>query len=330
MHHLEDYQAKYKLPVRSGVRATALERGDGDSRFLVKTDRGDFQATNAVVATGLFQRPKIPPYSANLSPQIAQLHTSEYRHPGVLSKGSVLVVGSGQSGCQIAQELHESGRKVYLCVGNAGRLPRRFRGHDGFWWANELGRFDQTVADLDSPKERFAGNPHVSGRDGGIEINLHSFARDGIALLGHLRDIDGAVITLAPDLRESLAKADEQAAKLKSGVDELIRTKGIDTEPPDDAPEPQDGFETDMVTELDLQAAGVTTLIWATGFDFDFSWVRFPVFDEDGFPIQQQGVTNESGPYFVGLHFLYKRKSGLFLGVGEDARNVAEHIAARS
>jgi putative flavoprotein involved in K+ transport len=242
----------------------------------------------------------------------------------------VLIVGSGQSGCQIAQELNESGRKIYLCVGNARRLPRRSRGHDSVWWLNELGRFDQTVTDLDSPKERFAGNAYVSGRDGGIEINLHNFARDGIALLGHLRDIDGAVITLAPDLRESLAKADEQAAKLKSGVDELMSTKGIDADALDGAPEPQDGFESDIVTELDLQAAGVTTLIWATGFDFDFGWVRFPVFDEDGFPIQQQRVTNESGLYFVGLHFLYKRKSGLFLGVGEDARNVAEHIAARS
>lgn len=330
VHYLEDYQAKYKMPVRSGMRVTSLERRDGDSTFLVKTDRGDFQATNAVVATGLFQRPKIPPYSANLSSQIAQIHTSEYRNPGALSKGAVLVVGSGQSGCQIALELNESGRKVYLCVGSASRLPRRYRGHDGVWWVNELGRFDQTVADLDSPKGRFAGNAHASGRDGGIEINLHNFAHDGIVLLGHLRDIDGTVITLAPDLRESLAKADEWAAKLKSDADELIRTKGINAEPPDGVPEPLDGYETDIVTELDLQTAGVTTLIWATGFGFDFSWVRFPVFDEDGFPIQQQGVTNEPGLYFVGLHFLYKRKSGLFLGVGEDARNVAEHIAARS
>jgi len=330
VRYLDEYAEQSQMPVRLGVRVTSVEEAQGKPGFLVKTDSGDYSCANVVVAAGLFQRPKLPPYAGNLSPEITQLHTSEYRNPAALPDGGVLVVGSGQSGCQIAQELHESGRQVYRCVGSARRVRRRYRGYDGVWWSVQMGNMDHTVADLDSPKEKFAGNPHASGRDGGTEINLHLFARDGIKLLGHLRGIQGAKITLAADLKETLTKIDAQDAKFRQAVDKLIPTEGIQAEAPDGVPEPKDGFDVEIVKELDLEERGVTTLIWAAGYSFDFSWVRFPVFDEDGFPIQKQGVTNHPGLYFLGMHFLHKRKSGLFLGVGEDAEQVAGHLTARS
>lgn len=223
-----------------------------------------------------------------------------------------------------------TGGRCILCVGSAKRIRRRYRGYDGVWWRNELGNFDHTVADLDSPKDRFAGNAHASGKNDGTEINLHEFARDGINLLGHLRGIQGSKITLAPDLKEMLANIDAQEEKFCQAVDKLVRTKDIEAEAPDRSPEPKDGFDVEIVKELDLHEKGITTLIWAAGYSFDFSWVRFPVFDEYGFPNQQQGVTSQPGLYFLGLHFLHKRKSGLLLGVGEDAEHVAGHIAARS
>ncbi|MCZ6558125.1 MAG: NAD(P)-binding domain-containing protein [SAR324 cluster bacterium] len=330
VRYVEQYAEQYNVPIRLGVRVTSVEGALGDSGYLVKTDNGDYTCRNVVVAAGLFQQPKLSPYADKLAPGVLQLHTSKYRNPSVLPDGGVLVVGSGQSGCQIAQELHESGRQVHLCVGNAKRIRRRYRGYDGFWWRNEIGNFDHTVADLDSPKERFAGNPHASGKNGGTEINLHEFARDGINLLGHLRGIQASKITLAPDLKKTLASIDAQEEKFCQSVDKLIRTKDIKAEAPDRSPDPKDGFDVEIVTELDLHEKGITTLIWAAGYSFDFSWVRFPVFDEYGFPNQQQGVTGQPGLYFLGLHFLHKRKSGLFLGVGEDAEHVAGHIAARS
>ncbi|MCZ6842428.1 MAG: NAD(P)-binding domain-containing protein, partial [SAR324 cluster bacterium] len=252
VRYVEQYAEQYNVPIRLGVRVTSVEGALGDSGYLVKTDNGDYTCRNVVVAAGLFQQPKLPPYADKLAPGVLQLHTSKYRNPSVLPDGGVLVVGSGQSGCQIAQELHESGRQVHLCVGSAKRIRRRYRGYDGFWWRNEIGNFDHTVADLDSPKERFAGNPHASGKNGGTEINLHEFARDGINLLGHLRGIQASKITLAPDLKKTLASIDAQEEKFCQSVDKLIRTKDIKAEAPDRSPDPKDGFEVEIVTELNL------------------------------------------------------------------------------
>ncbi len=238
----------------------------------------------------------------------------------------MLVVGSGQSGCQIAQELNESGRQVYLCTSRVGRLPRWYRGKDGMWWAVPLGMVDKTVDKLDSPAERFTPNPQISGKDGGQDINLHQFARDGIVLLGHLEDLQGRQATLAPNLHQNLAAGDKMATQFRKGVDKYIEKAGLDV-PEETVVEPQDGYEQEEITELDLAQAGLSTIIWATGFNWDFSWVRLPIFDEYGYPIQQRGVTEYPGLYFLGLHWLHTLKSGLFLGVGEDAEHIAEHIA---
>jgi putative flavoprotein involved in K+ transport len=326
VQYFEQYVARFKLPVRFGVQVTAVEPKDGG--YLVTTSSGMYQAANVVVATGSFQRPRIPAFSANLPPDIKQLHSGDYRNPRALPPGAVLVVGSGQSGCQIAEELYLSGRKVYLCVGSAGRLPRRYRGKDIAWWSDKTGFYDRTVEQLPSPKAKFAGNPQFSGTRGGHALNLHQFARDGVVLLGHLQNIQGPKITLASDLKENLAKADTFEADMVAMIDAYVERSGLNV-PAEKLPELRDGYDAEIIPELDLEATGITSVIWAMGYTFDYSLVKLPVVDADGYPLQRRGITDYPGLYFVGLNWLYKFKSVLLFGVGEDAEFVASEIMAR-
>lgn len=326
--YLEKYAAKFDPPLRFGVEVTAVERKDSGSGYWVHTSNCTYEADNVVVAVGAFQFPSIPEFSQKVPNDIAQLHSSDYQNPDVLPDGNVLVLGSGQSGCQIAQELHESGREVYLATSKVGRLPRRYRGKDGMWWAIKLGIVSQTVDELDSPAERFAPNPQISGKDGGQDINLYQFARDGITLLGHLEDIQGQKAILAEDLYENLAAGDKQATQFRKGVDKYVSETGLDV-PEEQVDEPQDGYAQEEIKALDLAQAGIGVIIWATGFDRDFSWIDLPLFDKWGYPLQEQGVTDYPGLYFLGLHWLHTLKSGLFLGVGEDAEHIAEHLKER-
>ncbi len=325
----ERYVEDFDLPVRFGVAATSVTHDVESGRYLVQAGEGaTFDAANVVVATGLFQRPKLPAMSADFPATIGQIHSGQYRNPTALADGAVLVVGTAQSGCQIAQELYQSGRTVYLCVGSAGRIPRRYRGRDIFEWLNLSGYLDRTVADLPSPQARFAGNPHLSGRDGGQTLNLHQFARDGVVLLGHLRGVSGSTVHLASDLRKSLAEVDEAERRVTEFVDAYVLRAGLDA-PLEDLPVLRDGYLTPEISELDLASAGITTVVWATGYGFDFGLVRLPVFDSDGFPIQNRGVTDYPGLFFVGMPWLYRQKSGLLVGVGEDAEYIASKITAR-
>lgn len=326
--YFEEYARRYNLPVRLGVRVTSVEAIDG--RFRVTTDTETLEATHVAVATGMFQQPKIPAISQNLPAQIVQLHSGQYRNPASLPRGAVLVVGSGQSGCQIAEELNQSGRRIYLAVGNSSRAPRRYRGIDVFAWLNRVGFFDRTPDMLPSPQAKFMTAPQLSGANGGHSINLHQFARDGIVLLGHLRDIQGERLILAPDLKAGLAKADKFEADVVQMIDGFIEKNGLNL-PPESLPELRDGYDVEEILELNLSDAGISSVIWATGYRFDFSLVKLPIFDEDGYPITKRGVvTAHPGLYFVGLPFIDKMKSGLLLGVGEHAAYIAEQIAGSS
>ncbi len=322
---LEQYVVDMSLPVHFGVRVTSVGRRPGSDEYVVQTDDGDLEANNVVIATGLFQRPRVSPLSAEIPATIDQLHSGQYRNPAALRDGAVLVVGSAQSGSQIAQELYQSGRQVYLCVGSAGRVPRRYRGKDIFEWMYAMGYFDRTVDDLPSPRARFAPMPHVSGRDGGQSLNLHQYARDGVVLLGHLRAVGDEKIHLASDLKESLAKGDAFERELTGRIDAFIEQAGLDA-PTEALPQLRDGYLADEITEIDMASVGVTNLIWATGYAFDFDLVRPPVFDADGYPVQRRGLTEYAGLFFIGLPWLYKQKSGLLIGVGEDADYVAAKI----
>ncbi len=324
----EHYAAGNDLPVAFNVDVTSVAPLADRPGYRVDTQDTTYQAVNVVIATGLYQRAKIPAFAAGLPADVLQLPSEQYRNPAGLPPGAVLVVGSGQSGCQIAEELHKAGRPVFLSVGSAGRAPRRYRGKDTYEWLALAGFFDRTPAMLPSPKARFTANPHLSGAGGGHDLNLHQFARDGMTLLGHLRGIADGKLSLAPDLYDGLAKADQFEVQVLGLIDGYIARNGLDA-PPEQRPALRDGYDRPIITDLDVRTAGIKTVIWAAGYDFDFNLVKLSVTDGDGFPVQQRGVTAYPGLYFVGLPWLHTQKSGLLLGVGEDAAFIAEHIVNR-
>jgi len=323
--YFEEYIERFELPIRYGIRVISVE--PIEAGYRVRTDKAEFEAANVVMATGMYQQAKMPPFSSKLPAEINQLHSSEYSNAEALPAGAVLVVGSAQSGCQIAEELYQSGRKVYLSVSGAGRLPRRYRRKDVTRWMDEIGFYDRTVDKVPSPKAKFAGSAHGTGKDGGHTINLHQFAKDGVVLLGHIQSAQDKQIVLVPDLRDNRAKSDKLEADIVNQVDEYIEKRGLDS-PRETLLELRDGFEVEEILDLDLKSEGITSVIWATGYKFDFSLVKLPVFDEDGYPLQKRGVTEYPGLYFIGLPGLHTSKSGLLHGVGDDAAYVASAIEA--
>jgi len=321
----DQYVERFQPPIRYNTHVLAVEPLDSKG-YRVQTPERTFEAKNVVIATGFFQRPKIPPFAASLSPGITQLHSSAYRNPESLPAGAVLVVGSAQSGCQIAEELYQRGRQVFLCTGSAGRVPRRYRGKDVIEWLDQVGLFDLTPEQLPPGMSKFGAIPHISGTNGGHTLNLHQFARDGVTLLGHLRGAAGDKIALAPDLHENLARIDQFELEVVKMIDGYIQANGLDA-PPEDVPQLRDGYAQPMIEELDLKAASINTDIWAIGYTFDFSLVKLPVCDDDGFPIQTSGVTSYAGLYFVGIPWMPSQRSGFLLGVGESAEHIASNIA---
>lgn len=322
--HFEQYIEQFQLPVHYNMHVLSIE--PLPEGYRVQTNARTFAAQNVVMATGFFQWPKIPPFAADLSPAITQLHSSAYRNPAALPSGAVLIVGSGQSGCQIAEELNQQGREVFLCTGGAGRVPRRYRGKDVIEWLDLTGFIDLTPEQLPPGMSKFEGIPHLSGVNGGHPLNLHQFARDGVTLLGHLRGAAGDKVTLAPDLHANLAQIDQFEREVLNMLDGYIQEHGLDA-PPEAVPQLRDGYAQPLIEELDLPRVGINTVIWAMGYTFDYSLVKLPVCDDDGFPIQTSGVTNFSGLYFVGMPWMPAERSGFLLGVGEAARQIASHIA---
>ena len=328
IRYVDAYVRHLNPPLRLGVEVTSVEAGDNGGGFTVQTSVGQWEAANVIVATGTFQKPKIPLYSRHLAPHLLQLHTSRYRNPQELPPGAVLVVGSGQSGCQITEELYQSGRKVYLATGSAPRAPRRYRGKDFIWWMAQTGFFDRTVDQLDSPAQRFAANPQVTGKNGGHTLNLHQFALDGVTLLGRMIGARGTKVWMADDLMQNLSKSDGAATRLMKRIDEHIAKNGLDA-PEEEVPELRAGYDSEVLTTLDLDAAGITSVIWAIGYTSNYRWVKVPIFDTFGYPVQKRGVTPHPGLYFLGLQWLHTVKSALFAGVGDDAAHIVAQLAAR-
>jgi len=321
--YFEAYVAENKLPVRFGVNVQSVE--PFNSGFLVKTNQGNFTADNVVIAVGFYQQPKLPPFCKNCPPEIHQIHSDQYKNPQSLPDGAVLVVGSAQSGSQIAEELNESGRQVYLSVSRTGRFPRRYLGFDAYEWMKKLGYFQRTVDQLSPDEARFASSAHGTGKNGGHTINLHQFSRDGIQLVGHISNIDGSQVFIKPDLKESLRIADQFELEFVREIDQFVEENQLKV-PEETLPHLEDGFRVDEKTELDLVAAEIRTIIWATGYTYDFRWVRCPVLGADGLPIHERGITPCPGLYFIGMPFLYSGKSGLIYGVSEDAGYIASAI----
>jgi putative flavoprotein involved in K+ transport len=323
--HFERYVAQNAFPLELGVQVTAVD--PAGSRFRIQTRTGSWRARNVVVAAGMFQAPKIPGFADQLPAGIQQLHSGQYRNPQALPPGAVLVVGSSQSGGQIAEELCQAGRQVYLCTGTTGRAPRRYRGKDIYRWLQLINFLNRTSAQLPSPAARFAGNPQLTGKNGGHSLNLHQFYRDGVRLLGKAAGLEEGHLVLAPDLKENLAKSDQLETRLTHMVDEYIAKTSQDA-PPETLPTLRDAYAAPEPASLDFKREGISSIIWAMGYRFDYSWVHFQVFDEFGFPLAPFGATAIPGLYFAGMPWLPGQKTGLLLGVGEVALSVAGKICA--
>jgi putative flavoprotein involved in K+ transport len=323
VRQFEDYAKSQNLPIHFEEEVISISP-DGHN-YTISTRDAIYHSRNVVIATGLFQQAKVPVYSANLPEKVLQISSDAYRSPDALPPGAVLVVGSGQSGSQIAEELNDAGREVYLSVGSAGRIPRRYRGRDGFEWADIIGFLDNTAEMLPSPSARFGGNPHITGKNGGHTINLHQFCRDGIHLLGHVSDILEGNIFFKSDLKENLAKVDKFEKEFLDRIDSAILQQGL-SDPQEEYPVLVDGFDSPDINSLEIKESGIKSVVWACGFSFDFGMVKLPAFDEFGFPITQRGKTQFPGLYFLGMPFIHNAKSGILLGVGDDAAFIAKEI----
>ena len=317
-------------PVALDAEVRRLTPLDGGG-FRVSTRRGDLTARRVVVATGSYHRPRIPALADAVDPGVVQLHSHDYRNEAGLPPGAVLVVGSGQTGAQLAEELFEAGRRVYLSVGTAGRAPRRYRGVDIFGWlaqialrGPEFGLGLPTVDMLPDPNLKFAANPHVSGRHGGHETNLRRFAADGMQLAGRLFAADGPRLGFADDLATQLAHADRFFdEELRDLIETFIERAGLEV-PPDDR-EPF-AYEPTPIASLDLGRAGVSTIIWATGYALDYGWIDAPIFDRRGYPRHTRGVADLPGLYFLGLLWQHTEGSATLVGPALDAPYLAERL----
>jgi putative flavoprotein involved in K+ transport len=314
-------------PGPPGVEVLKVERHVGRPGFQVTTSQGIIDATNVVAATGPFQRPAVPTL---VNPQVAveQLHSSAYKNPGQLAPGAVLVVGAGASGSQIAEELQRAGRQVYLSVGEHYRPPRAYRGRDYCWWLGALGLWDEVRI---TPKKKHVAFA-VSGYEGGKTVDFRRLAQQGITLVGLTQSCVDGVVTFAPGLAANIAEGDRAYFEVLRDADAYIEQNGLPFPPEPAAWEllPDPACLTEPVMHLDLANAGITTIIWATGFKFDFAWLQVNAFDDQGEPFHKRGICAESGIYFLGLPNLVNRASSFIYGVWHDAKYIADHIALQN
>jgi putative flavoprotein involved in K+ transport len=327
VRYLTAYADFVGASVRCAVAVKSLRRRDHSIGFVADTSDGLIEATNVVVATGPYQHPVVPALLSH-NAAIFQVHASRYRRPDQLPPGAVLVIGSGASGAQITEELLRAGREVYLSVGRHRRMPRRYRGRDLIWWLSAL-RLDQTPVEKRGPDRSL---PLITGAYGGHTIDFRQLAAQGVRLLGHIRAAHDDWLDVAPDLADSLAHGDDAYASFLDLVDAHIERNGLGMPREQSArmnlPDPRDFIE--PLHRLNLRAVGIGSIIWATGYGFDLSWIEVPVLDARGEPIHRHGITVVPGMYFIGLQWLSKMNSSFLSGVGQDAARLAGHIAARS
>jgi putative flavoprotein involved in K+ transport len=335
----EEYAVRFSLPVRVGVTVAGVSPSAGEGRYLVAGETVDgarvlYEADSVVIASGILQSPRVPTVSSSIPDNIVQLSTGTYKSPDLLPDGAVVVVGGGQSGAQIVEDLRGAGRIVYFSISKAPRLPRRYRGRDFMDWWLEMGLWDVETNDVDDPAVLATTNPLVSGVGRfGHTVSYQQLARDGVRLMGRLEDVVGGEIITDDRVVEYIRNADAKSEELRDKIDVFIEEQGLTATHPD--PDPADRSlaedeHVDYLTRLNLQEAGVGTIIWSTGFTADFSWIDLPVTDMNGKPVHNNGESPAPGIYFIGFPWLSKRKSGVVFGVDEDARHISNLILQRS
>jgi len=318
------YSEKIDAPIRTGVEVTSVRKNDGRPGFRVETSDGVIEARHVVAATGAFQKPVIPPVIPE-SAGIPQIHSSSYRNPQQLPDGAVLVVGAGSSGVQIADELQQSGRQVYLAVGPHDRPPRSYRGRDFCWWLGVLGKWEASAPPRGAEHVTIA----VSGAHGGNTVDFRALAASGITLLGMAGRYDDGVVAFAGDLRTNITNGDANYLSMLDEADAYVIRNGLDLpeEPQARILGPDPDCVSNPIRELDLAAAGITSIVWATGFAFDYGWLQVDAFDDGGKPKHQRGISSEPGIYFLGLPWQSRRGSSFIWGVWHDAKYLADQIA---
>ena len=323
--YFEAYASKFDAPIRTGVEVKKVQRRLQQPGFTIETTAGVFEASRVVAATGPFQRPVIPPIAPE-NEAVMQIHSADYRNPQQLPDGNVLVVGSGSSGTQIADELQRAGKQVYLSVGPHDRPPRLYRNRDYCWWLGVLGKWDIEAVDPDTQHITIS----VSGAYGGITVDFRELARQGITLVGMTQSFsDSGTVTFRSDLADNLEQGDKYYLELLNAADDYVARNGLDLPQEPEAHNilADPACVSHPIAELDLAKANVSTIIWATGFALDFSWLDLnDAIDENGRPQHQRGVSTETGLYFLGLPWLSRRGSSFIWGVWHDAKHIADHI----
>ncbi|MEZ3500107.1 flavin-containing monooxygenase [Pantoea sp. KPR_PJ] len=318
------YAEKFHAPIRTGVEVLRVERNHGRPGFTVQTSDGVIEAQRIVAATGPFQKPVIPAIAPR-NDRLTQIHSAAYRNPQQLPEGGVLVIGAGSSGVQIADELQRAGKTVYLSVGPHDRPPRAYRNRDFCWWLGVLGMWDAAASQPGKEHVTIA----VSGARGGHTVDFRALAAQGVNLVGMTQSFDGERVTFQPDLAHNIARGDASYLALLDAADSYIARNGLDLPEEPEARHflPDPSCITQPLSELNLARAGITTLIWATGYVADYSWLRVDAFDEKGKPQHHRGVSTEPGVYFLGLPWLSRRGSTFIWGVWHDAKYIADQIA---
>jgi putative flavoprotein involved in K+ transport len=331
----DEYAERFGLPVRTAVTVTGVGPSDGGGRYLVVGETNDgeqvlYEADSVVIASGILQSPRVPPVSSKIPDHVVQLHTGSYKSPELLPEGAVVVVGGGQSGAQIVEDLRGAGRTVYFSISKAPRLPRRYRGRDFMDWWLEMGLWDVETDDVDDPTVLTTTNPLVSGVGPlGHSVSYQQLARDGVRLMGRLEDVVGDEMVTDDKVVEYMRNADNKSEELRDKIDLFVEERGLTAPQPD--PDPADRSlavdeHVDYLRRLNLTEADVGTIIWCTGFTADFSWIDLPVTEATGKPVHHNGEAPVPGIYFIGFPWLSKRKSGVVLGIDEDAQHISELI----
>ena len=326
--YIEAFAASFAAPIREGVAVSRLGRSQDGRAFVLETSAGRITAGQIVVAIGGYHATTLPRMAERVPRDIVAVHSSAYKSAQALPAGDVLVVGTGQSGAQIAEDLHLAGRRVHLAVGSAPRTARFYRGRDVVAWLDAMGYYNMPVHEHPlKERVRAKANHYVTGREGGRDIDLRKFALEGMSLYGRLLDVDGAHLHFKDDLKANLDNADAVSESIKTTIDSYVAKNGIDA--PHEARYVPVWEPSTFRSSLDMRATNITSIVWCMGYHADYAWIDVPIFDGRGYPSHERGVTTEPGLFFLGLPWQYTWGSGRFSGVARDAEYLADAIDAR-